>query len=289
MPLDKTSEFLISGQLEMERLFAKNQLLPRIRREFEEANIAELLAEKEIPNSFGMDLLVQMSLHKQAGVSTMVGILKNHFQDQEAPEQAAADMLVKAAEADIIDIRTINVTDITNGNQSKDYVLVVKYDITQDVQEELDQFQFPLPMIEPPVTVTRNNQTGYQTIKGSIILKNNHHEDDVCLDHINRMNATALSLNSDVVAFVQNRWKDLDTQREEETREDFVKRKKAFAKYDISSRDVITALMTQGNKFWLTHRYDKRGRTYCQGYHVTYQGNDWNKACIEFADAEVLQ
>jgi DNA-directed RNA polymerase len=46
--------------------------------------------------------------------------------------------------------------------------------------------------------------------------------------------------------------------------------------------------MAGGNRFWLTHKYDKRGRTYCQGYHVSYQGNDYNKACIEFADGEPL-
>jgi len=36
----------------------------------------------------------------------------------------------------------------------------------------------------------------------------------------------------------------------------------------------------------LTHKYDKRGRCYSQGYHVNPQGNDWNKAVIEFAEKE---
>jgi DNA-directed RNA polymerase len=38
----------------------------------------------------------------------------------------------------------------------------------------------------------------------------------------------------------------------------------------------------------MTHKYDKRGRTYSQGYHIQPQGSDWNKAVIEFADKEIV-
>jgi DNA-directed RNA polymerase len=47
-------------------------------------------------------------------------------------------------------------------------------------------------------------------------------------------------------------------------------------------------MFTAGNRFYMTHKYDKRGRTYSQGYHINPQGNDWNKAVIEFADKEVI-
>ena len=52
-------------------------------------------------------------------------------------------------------------------------------------------------------------------------------------------------------------------------------------------REVMEALFMMGNEFYLTHRYDKRGRCYAQGYHVTTQGNPWNKAVIEFAHEEL--
>ena len=74
---------------------------------------------------------------------------------------------------------------------------------------------------------------------------------------------------------------------EGETRADFEKRRRAFEKYDRTAKDVIGLLQQEGSEFYLTHKYDKRGRTYCQGYHVTYQGAPWNKAVIEFADQEV--
>ena len=41
-------------------------------------------------------------------------------------------------------------------------------------------------------------------------------------------------------------------------------------------------------KFWLTHKYDYRGRFYCQGFHVNYQATGFNKASVEFANKEVI-
>lgn len=87
---------------------------------------------------------------------------------------------------------------------------------------------------------------------------------------------------------VKNKWKNLDKPKSGETREDFEKRRKAFLKYDKVAKDVIGLLIQEGNEFYLTHKYDKRGRVYCQGYHVTYQGAAWNKAVIEFADKELI-
>lgn len=62
---------------------------------------------------------------------------------------------------------------------------------------------------------------------------------------------------------------------------------KAFEKYDRTAKDVLDHVRIHGNEFYLTHRYDTRGRTYSQGYHVNPQGNDWNKAIVEFAKEEV--
>lgn len=287
MAFDSTPEFRITSQQQLEILYSKYQLIPRIKQEFIEAKAPELLAQKDIPVAFGLDLLVQISLHRRARIATMVGLLKTHF-TSEHPEQEAADMILKAAEADIVDIETRQTVDELTGRLLKWHDVLVRYEVTEDVQKALDQFQFPLPMIVPPEPVHHNRQTGYQTIKGSIILKNNHHEDDVCLDHINRVNAIPLRLNADVVAFVQNQWRNLDKQKEDESWDEFRKRKEAFEKYDTIAHDVIQAVQAQGDRFWLTHRYDKRGRVYSQGYHINYQGNDWNKACIEFADGEVL-
>ena len=263
-------------QVQMELLYSKYQLHDCITAEIIKAGAQDELLSLEIPEAFGIDLLVQLVLHKRANIPTLVGLLKKHFLNDDNPAQACTDMLHKALEKDLADWDEFSQT------------VVMRYDITDDVKAKLEQFQYPLPMVQYPDPLTNNRQTGYVTIRKSVILKNNHHDEDVCLDHLNRANKIPLALNADVVAFVQNRWKNLDKPKEDETYDEFKARKKAFEKYDRTSRDVLDALMAQGNQFWLTHRYDKRGRTYSQGYHVNYQGTDWNKAVIEFYDAEPL-
>lgn len=271
----ETHEMLVGHQIELERLFSKNQLIPRIKAEFTNCTTVDFktyMIEQEIPVQFGLDLLVQMVLHKRANLPTLVGILHHHLDDA----QATADMLLKCAMADLVD-------------WSPDLKLfVVKFPITQDVQDELDRFQYPLPMVVEPKTIKDNRTSGYYENQSSVILKKNHHEDDVCLDHLNRLNKIKLTINDVVVKMVKNKWKNLDKPKDCETKEDFEKRKKAFAKYDRTAKDVIKVLMEHSDSFYLTHKYDKRGRTYCMGYHVNYQGNPWNKSCIEFANKETI-
>lgn len=266
-------------QLDMEKLYAKNQLLSRVKQEYLNAGAEQALAAKAIPVEFGLALLVQMYLHKRTTIAVLVGILYHHFEDQPDPFQACAEMLVKAAEADFVDYSSI------------DSRFIIKPNLMLDdaVQNELAQFQYPLPMVVEPEAIKHNKQTGYLTVKGSVILKNNHHDEDVVLEHLNEMNSIPLCMNPKTVSNVQNQWRNMAKPKDGEEFEDYQKRMAAFDKYDKVSRDILETLFVLGNEFYLTHRYDKRGRTYSQGYHVNYQGNDWNKAVVEFAEKEMCE
>ena len=263
-------------QIDMEKLFHKNQLHPRIKAEFTSADLPfrDVMVKHGLDPQFGFDLLVQMVLHKRAGLPVLVGILRKHFKGD---NQACADALLLACQIDLVDWNPVTEQ------------FIVKYDITQDVQDDLDRYQFPLPMIVEPRELKTNHDTGYFTSRNSVILKNNHHDKDVCLDHLNHMNRVKLTLNNDVASFIENSWRNLDKPRPGEDRKDFDKRKKAFEKYDRTARDVMAHLEIAGGEFYLTHKYDKRGRVYCQGYHISYQGNSWNKACIQFANQEIVE
>lgn len=267
-------------QVELEKLFSNNQLMPRVRREFTECpdfDFAGYITGRGIPEEFGISLLVQMALHKRTTLQTLVGCLKHHFKDSSKPCQDTADMILKCAEADLVDYAA--------GLK----LFIVKFTISADVQEELDRFQFPLPMVVEPRQVRSNRETGYLTSKGSIILRDNHHDEDVCLDHINRVNQTRFTINTDTATMVKNKWRNLDKPKEGETKEEFDKRRKAFEKYDRTAKDVIKLLGDEGDHFYLTHAYDKRGRIYACGYQVNYQGAAWNKAVINFADKEYIE
>lgn len=263
--------------MQLEKLYNKNQLMPRMRAEFENSTSPDFCAyfkHINVPKAFGIDAMVQIALHKRADLNTMVGTLRHHC----SSAQEAVDLLIKLAEHDCINY------DLTTEK------FVVIYGISDDVQLELDSFQFPLPMVIKPLELRNNYDTGYlSSPRKSIILKKNHTDDDVCLDHLNRMNSIALTINWNTAKMVKNQWRNLAKPKDGETKKDFAKRVRAFEKYDRTAHDVMGLLTQEGNRFHLTHRPDKRGRTYCQGYHVSYQGGDWNKAVIEFADKEYVE
>lgn len=265
---------LTEHQMQLEKLFNKNQLLPRLRKEFSECegfNFVAYLEAQGINVKLGIDLLCQMALHKRCDLETLVGCLRSHCDTA----QEVVDEIIKCAEADLVTYKV----------QLRQFIVV--FEIDADTQAELDRFQYPLPMVVEPKEVLHNRQSGYLCNNSSLLLKNNHHEDDICLDHINRMNRIKLKLNMDTALMVKNSWRNLDKPKEGETKEDFNRRVRAFNKYDETAKDVMDVLLHETDTFHLTHKYDKRGRTYCQGHHVTYQGNGWNKAVIEFADEEV--
>lgn len=267
---------LIMHQRELEKLYNKNQLITRIKSEFMDTTQFDMMAymdSKHIPKDFGLDLLAQMALHKRCDLPTLCGILKRHF----ATPQQCADMLYIATDADLV----------TWSHQLQQFIVV--FTITDDVQAELDRFQYPLPFVAPPRKVRNNRETGMYTSGGSLILKNNHHDEDICLDHINRVNSVEFTIDPRVVKMVKNQWRNLDKAKEGETREDFERRKKAFEKYDRTAKDVMTKIQEVSDDFQLGHKYCKRGRTYCQGYHVNYQGTAWNKAVILLANQELVE
>ena len=273
--MHETTAKKVAHQIELERLYSKNQLMQRLRGEFSESkefNFQQYLQEKGIPVSFGIDVLAQIALHKRADMSTMIGVLRHHF----LTAQETADMLLKAVEADLLDW-----SPVLN-------VFIVRFTISDDVQAELDKFQYPLPMVVEPKFVRSNRDVGYMLSSGSIILKHNHHENDVCLDHINRVNKIKFTIDLVTVNMVKNKWRNLDKAKPGESKSEFQRRQKAFEKYDRTAKDVINLLIQEGNEFYLTHKYDKRGRIYAQGYHVNYQGAPWNKAVINFASTEVV-
>lgn len=261
-------------QLRLEALYDKHQLMPRVRKYFREKKdipFLEFMKKLEIPEDFGWDMLAQIAVHKRCDVPTMVGCLRRHYDTA----QEVANYLERAVRANFL--------------MFQDGTFIVAYEIPQDLQRELDMFQYPLPMVVEPRVLEDNLSTGYLTGRGSVILRDNHHDGDVCLDHLNRMNRVALSVNAKVARTVQCKWKGLDRKKEDETWEDFQQRQRAFDKYCRVADRVISIMEAAGNTFYLTHKYDKRGRTYPQGFHINPQGTDWNKAVVELADREPIE
>ena len=257
----------------LEELYNKFQLMKILRSEFEtivEPSVAELGIEPAMVT----DALCQMYLHRQADPETLVGLLSPKYGEP----QEVADKLLTIVELDYLDF-----------NEDLDR-FTVKYDLSDDVKDMLDRFQFPLPMVIKPEPVKDNFDTGYVTMRSSLVLNGSDffRDVDICLDHLNRANRVALAMNFDVINSDQGKF----VKPVRQTGEDFdeykkrLKQAEQFYQTSISVMDQINQL---SDEIYLTHRYDRRGRVYASGYHVNTQGDDYRKSVLCLANKEMVK
>lgn len=156
------------------------------------------------------------------------------------------------------------------------------FDLPEQLLKDIDQAQYPTPMICPPRKVdgANNLDTSHITRVSHLILgKVGHHNEHLCVDSINYFNSIPLSLDEEILACEESFSKPLDTREKREQ----------FQKMAADSNEAYNMMLIDGNRFWLTHKYDYRGRTYSQGYHINIQSTEYKKALISFANREVME
>lgn len=171
--------------------------------------------------------------------------------------------------------------DIFKQGQMGSLELVSRIPLSDELMEFVENSEYLPPMICPPKELTGNYSSGYLTHTDSLVLgSGNHHEGDLCLDVLNTMNNVALTLDVDF----------LRTYEEEPT---FIIENQDQAdqwrRYKAQSARFYMLMVDYGNRFYLTHKVDKRGRIYAQGYHITTQGTAYKKAAIELAHKEFIE
>lgn len=155
-----------------------------------------------------------------------------------------------------------------------------------------------LPVIDRHGTVFNRVQPVYSNLdpdQGSMLLggKINHHEKNICLDHINKMNRIPLTLNKGFLFkyaedpkkdYFTDEWGNEDPAWKHQVKEDMWKLFKG------KSQEKYLELMSSkgGNRCYLNHKYCTRGRTYAVGYYINTQGSSFKKACLELAHKEML-
>ena len=170
--------------------------------------------------------------------------------------------------------------DIEKANKMASLMVVSNIPLSERLVTFIEESQFLPPMVCEPLELTHNYSSGYLTHNDSLILgTGNHHDGDICLDVLNTMNKVALKLDTEFLSQVEEEPTfDLDTQDKIDQ----------WNKFKEQSYMMYSLLASQGNKFYLTHKVDKRGRIYCHGYHVSTQGTSFKKASLEFADEELV-
>lgn len=141
------------------------------------------------------------------------------------------------------------------------------------------------PMVCEPADLTSNFESAYLTHNDCVILgSNNAHSEDVCLDTINTLNKVPFSLKVDFLKTVE----EMPSEKQAAGLSDPAKRIQ-WDRFKEQSYELYRLMYKQGNRFWFTWKVDKRGRLYCQGYHLSIQGSSFKKGMLELADKEIVE
>lgn len=171
--------------------------------------------------------------------------------------------------------------DIDKPSRNASLTVISCIELPEQLITFIEHSQFLPPMVCEPLPLTHNFSSGYLTHNDSLILgSGNHHDGDICLDVLNLMGKVALTLDTEFLSQVEETpTYELDTPEK-------IDQWQAFKKQSV----YFYMLMVEcGNRFWLNHKVDKRGRIYAHGYHITTQGTAYKKAMLEFADGEIVE
>ena len=175
-----------------------------------------------------------------------------------------SEILYQMAVADLIEM--------TPAHDSDEGVIIIEnvYCLSDKLLHHLNKVRFVPPMVCEPRTVKHNKDSGYLTFRSPIMSKSyNQHEGDLCLDVMNLTNKCAFSLDIDFLKAAK------DTLVDESLNQ--------------MTNETCVDLFHWGNKFYFNNFYDARGRMYCRGFHLNYQGNSYRKAMLNFHKTEEIK
>ena len=194
------------------------------------------------------------------------------FDDKPAAIATMAEILAVLCET--------NVFEIFKTHKMGSLYLHHNYDLPEELVEFIANCEYLPPMVSAPLELTGNYSSGYFTHSDSLVLgSGNHHSGDLCLDVLNKINSVACSLDLDFLSQVEE---------EPKNKPEDINQLTNWNNFKAQSHEMYKLMERCGNKFYFTHKVDKRGRLYCQGYQINYQGAAYKKAMIELANKEII-
>ena len=230
---------------------------------------------------------------KLVSISSMcIGHLK--MTDKVDAIQTMAEVIAMLSDTDLFDCR----------KTADGWVVLSRIGLDEEVlRYAYNAFYLP-PMIIKPRTVRHNRDSGYITQRGeSLILGyyENHHDDDICLDVLNILNANEYELDTDLISSLSEDPLEITI---EKLQENAAAKDKYLSRFDAEKKlkqildtwddyqeecyKIQTLMLYHGNKFYLQNKVDKRGRIYTSGYHISPQGSSFKKAMINLANKEIV-
>lgn len=228
---------LIFKQIEIENLYSNYNQTTYYKQLIEDSGVMDHIQLLQIPDieiPILKKLLLVSLLHIRTVPQTLISCLLNDF----STAQEAADYLEKViTEYNLIDYDT-------------EYCYT-KITLSQEAQNDINNFGYPLPLSIPPKPLLSNTDTGYYSPKkGTVLQADNHTDYDVNLDVLNQLNSIPLAFNDSIKTKVP-----LARPKKQEQLSAHGK----FIKHLVHSRSILPPTI------YLTHGYDLRGRIYARG------------------------
>lgn len=244
------------NQINIETLYSNYNQTTYYKQLIEDSGVMEHIQLLQIPDReipILKKLLLISLLHIRTVPQTLIACLTDDFPTL----QEASDYLEKV-------ITVYNLIDYDT------QYCYTKINLSQEAQNDINNYGYPLPLSIPPKPVLSNTDTGYYSPKkGTILQSDNYSQYDINLDVINQLNSIPLAFNDDLKTKVP---------LARPTKPEQLTAHSKFVKHLHSSRSILPSTI------YLTHGYDLRGRIYARGYHYNYQSHDWCKATLSFAE-----
>lgn len=229
-----------------------------------------------------LDILGILALRPRLSINACIEMLVEKTQLESSTEE-------------IIEVVLLGANNFWKVEQSSSQLyLLAMYQLTDDAVRTIKDFQYLLPMLVKPLPTNQkgnNRGAGYLTVQSdSLILGGIHHTDDIDSKVLDRFNQIPLEMNVDLMKTVRNSWKSLKQGRKPD--ESDMEYKKRLNSYEIFEQQMYKnagLIFNNGNKFYLTHKYDKRGRVYACGYYLSTQSNSYGKAILNLVNKEVIE
>ena len=235
--------------------------------------IAELL-NMDI-SAMVLDIFVGIAYYQKPELFTSVSAqiaCRLKFNDRREAIATVAELLAVLCRTDAFDI--------SKADKQSSLVIESRIHLPPSVIEFVNNSEYLPPMVCEPLEVTHNFSSGYLTHNDSLILgSGNHHDGDICLDVLNLMNKVALKVDTEFVSKFE----------EEPTFElDDAEKRDLWMAFKRQSYEFYKLMVDCGNRIYLTHKVDKRGRIYASGYHISTMGTSFKKAMLELANEELV-
>ena len=269
--LFKASVALISAHLDTRASFYASKRLRYMK-------LSSFDVEEIALHIFSSILSITSTTAPVQAIATQIGL--NFHDDQLSAVKTGAELLGV--------LEDIGLYDVTAGyKEDEEFIssfVTPNYQLSQETLDKIHTTMYLPPMSTAPLHWSDNNTGGYYVHSSSCVLgSGNNHDEVQSLDVLNTLQDIPWKF-TDIINDIEPYAK---PKKLSETDSEYQRRvKQHSARIEHSSH--IYNMIDDLDKFYFVWKYDKRGRSYSQGYDVNLQGSEYKKASIEMATEELI-